>query len=216
MSSKRTPRTRADQKDETRRKLVAAARRVLAARGYEEASVADIAREAGVAHGTLYVHFDGKDAIVGELVADFNARLGAQIAEALAGAEGGSLTATVERAAAAFLAALRADKALVRWAAQHLAPHLGVEALRDGVNPPALAALEAALGALVEARGAKGVAVRPAALGLLALWFRLGLLAVFGPAAEREAIEALLVRMTVGAVEALLAAPVKRGSRKGG
>lgn len=52
----------------TREKLLAAARRLFAARGYEGASVADIAKEAGVTKGALYANFDSKEDLFLEIV----------------------------------------------------------------------------------------------------------------------------------------------------
>ncbi|MDQ2784334.1 MAG: TetR/AcrR family transcriptional regulator [Chloroflexota bacterium] len=52
-SARRRARTRAD--------LIAAARRVFAARGFHDASIADITAAADVAVGTFYVHFRDKD-----------------------------------------------------------------------------------------------------------------------------------------------------------
>ncbi len=46
--------------DETRTQLLAAAMRVVAARGYDGTRVAEIAREAGVTTGAIYNHFDSK------------------------------------------------------------------------------------------------------------------------------------------------------------
>lgn len=46
--------------DETRAKLVDAAARVFELKGYEGATVAEIAREAGATTGAIYTHFDRK------------------------------------------------------------------------------------------------------------------------------------------------------------
>ena len=46
--------------DETRQQLLAAAMRVVGARGYDGTRVAEIAREAGVTTGAIYNHFDSK------------------------------------------------------------------------------------------------------------------------------------------------------------
>lgn len=53
--------TREQSRAETRRRLLEAARRVVAARGYHGASVDDIASEAGYSTGALYSNFDGKE-----------------------------------------------------------------------------------------------------------------------------------------------------------
>src|SRR6266508_2350800 len=47
-------------RDETRRRLVDAAERVLRAKGLARATTKEIAREAGLAEGTLYLHFADK------------------------------------------------------------------------------------------------------------------------------------------------------------
>ena len=46
---------------ESRRKLLAAARELFVERGYEATRPQDIARAAGVANGTFYLHFTGKE-----------------------------------------------------------------------------------------------------------------------------------------------------------
>jgi len=54
--------------DDTRRRVFAAAAELFAVRGYHDVTVAEIARRAGVAKGTFFVHFATKDAVVTELV----------------------------------------------------------------------------------------------------------------------------------------------------
>jgi AcrR family transcriptional regulator len=54
--------------NDTRKRLFAAAVRLFAAHGYADTTVDRIAREAGVAKGTFFVHFATKDAVVTELV----------------------------------------------------------------------------------------------------------------------------------------------------
>jgi AcrR family transcriptional regulator len=55
--------SRREQKAETRNKLVAAGAVVFARSGVQGTRIADIAREADVAMGTLYTHFADKDAL---------------------------------------------------------------------------------------------------------------------------------------------------------
>ena len=63
----------------TRRHLLAAARRVLAERGYAEATIDDVAREAGCSKGAYYFHFASKEevllAVVDDWVRDCSQRL---------------------------------------------------------------------------------------------------------------------------------------------
>jgi AcrR family transcriptional regulator len=55
--------------DDTRARLFAAAAELFAARGYHDTTVDAIAKRAGVAKGTFFVHFSTKGAVILELVA---------------------------------------------------------------------------------------------------------------------------------------------------
>lgn len=59
---------RAEGKARTREAVLSAARTVFAERGYGSASVEEIAREAGVAIGSVYAHFGGKQALFAALI----------------------------------------------------------------------------------------------------------------------------------------------------
>src|SRR3712207_8304727 len=52
---------REERKEETRRELVDSAVKVFAERGFQRASLEEIAREAGYTTGAIYWHFGGKD-----------------------------------------------------------------------------------------------------------------------------------------------------------
>lgn len=65
-------------KDEVEQAIVEAALREFATRGYGSATIAGIARAAGVSTGNVYRYFDGKDALLRRVVpADFPAALSA-------------------------------------------------------------------------------------------------------------------------------------------
>ena len=65
--------------------LLRAAEEVFGERGYHGASVSEICRRAGVAHGTFYRYFANKEEVFLRLVAQLEAGLRARLAEALAG-----------------------------------------------------------------------------------------------------------------------------------
>lgn len=65
---------------ETRDKLVAALERLLKDRAFTDISVAEIAREAGVAVGTVYRRFENKDAFIPVVFDLYRARVEAQAA----------------------------------------------------------------------------------------------------------------------------------------
>jgi AcrR family transcriptional regulator len=57
-------------KTETRRRILEAARRLFADRGYQVSTTRDLAEAAGIANGTLFNYFAGKEAVLASLVAD--------------------------------------------------------------------------------------------------------------------------------------------------
>ena len=138
--SPRAPVTRSEQKAATQRQLLEAARRCFERQGYAGTAIGDIAREAGVAHGTFYVHFESREAVADVLLQGFNDNLSRALVPLLT-ADHGSLEATVREAAKLFLVALDDDRALVRFYAERAASGLPPDALATGINPPALAAL---------------------------------------------------------------------------
>ncbi|MGD0602550.1 MAG: TetR/AcrR family transcriptional regulator [Streptosporangiaceae bacterium] len=68
----------------TRRRLLEAAETVFAELGYHDASIVKITEAAGVAQGTFYLYFSGKQAIFDVLVEDLNRRLRQAMATASA------------------------------------------------------------------------------------------------------------------------------------
>jgi len=87
---------------ETQAAILAAAEGVFAERGLHRARMESIAARAGVAVGTLYNHFQDRDALLSALVRSRRKALLDRVDQALAGAEG----AAFEDELAAFLAAL--------------------------------------------------------------------------------------------------------------
>ena len=60
----------AEEENAKRRQIVKGARAVFLARGFDAASMGDIAKAAGVSKGTLYVYFKDKDELFAEIVHD--------------------------------------------------------------------------------------------------------------------------------------------------
>jgi AcrR family transcriptional regulator len=77
METPATPTTEADEatgqdapESAKRRQIVEGARRVFLSEGFDAASMGEIAREAGVSKGTLYVYFESKEALFAALIAE--------------------------------------------------------------------------------------------------------------------------------------------------
>jgi TetR/AcrR family transcriptional repressor of bet genes len=74
--------------DERRRQIVAALQRVMAERGYEGATIAEIARAADLSPGLLHYHFANKQEILVALVGRLAERVQARFAERVDGGTG--------------------------------------------------------------------------------------------------------------------------------
>jgi AcrR family transcriptional regulator len=75
--------TRAEQQAATRAELVTAAARVFAKRGFYEASVEQIADEAGYSHGAVYSNFASKDELFLAAYADYAALRAREVSQIL-------------------------------------------------------------------------------------------------------------------------------------
>ena len=80
----KTPRTERGRK--TLRRLLEAAASEFGERGFHEAAITGITQRAGVALGTFYTYFDGKEALFRALVRDMSQTTRAHVAEAVRGA----------------------------------------------------------------------------------------------------------------------------------
>ena len=74
-----TVKTVARDPDSKKRLILAAARRMLVKRGFQDIVLDDIAREAGVAKGTLFLHYKSKDELFTAVFADLVDGLGLEL-----------------------------------------------------------------------------------------------------------------------------------------
>ena len=106
--------TQAERRDQTRRRLLAAARKVFGREGYGAATLDAIAEEAGLSRGALYYNFPGgKRDLFLELLAERVAERADAFREALDGGTGADLAGVVqgaERAATGSAAAMRESR----------------------------------------------------------------------------------------------------------
>ena len=84
--------------DATKRRILAAVRDLLVSRGFQDLALDDVAKQAGVAKGTLFLHFADKDALFAAAFADLVDALGLEL-EALprTGVEGKDLLLAAAR-----------------------------------------------------------------------------------------------------------------------
>ena len=93
-------------RDSRREAVVEAAAALFAARGFDGVSMRDIARRAGMLSGSLYYHFDSKEALFAEVHAAAVARVTARLDAALAESEGAPPWTRLEAALRAHLEGL--------------------------------------------------------------------------------------------------------------
>jgi AcrR family transcriptional regulator len=200
------------QKAQTRRALKGAALRCCLEDGWSSTSIGSITRRAGVAHGTFYVHFPSKEALLEELLADFNDELAARLAPLWTDRpdprDAPAFERLVRQTAELFLDHWSENQGFVEAYASRVVGDLTLADLRDGISPPMADLLVRSLGSLTaEPTSREAVPafdVELAAHGLLALWLRVGLRHLFGDTGDRAAAVDCLVRMTLGAIRGLL------------
>jgi AcrR family transcriptional regulator len=187
--------SRKQQKAATRAALKEAARSCFSEKGFAATQVADVSRTAGVAHGTFYVHFASKEALLDELLAEFNDSLVRSLR--LLSTEG-DLRSVLEGATAIFLDHWTTHRAFVEAYVQRLSAGISLDGLRVGINPP----VQDFVALRLSAAGVAERTARLAAQGLLALWMRIGLQFLYGHVSRDEATQTLTL-LTLGAVGAL-------------
>jgi AcrR family transcriptional regulator len=68
-------RKRSEMIEETRGRLIAAARRAFATKGYADSAMEDFTAEVGLTRGALYHHFDGKRGLLEAVIAQIDAEM---------------------------------------------------------------------------------------------------------------------------------------------
>jgi AcrR family transcriptional regulator len=86
MSTPATLGQRTRQREATRRELVDAGLRLVASNGFAATTTASIAHATGKAHGTVFVHFRSREALVAELIAEVGRVMSARLAPLAASA----------------------------------------------------------------------------------------------------------------------------------
>jgi TetR/AcrR family transcriptional regulator, transcriptional repressor of bet genes len=148
--------------EERRQQIVAGLLRVMAERGYDGASVAAIAKAAGLAQGLVHYHFKDKQEILLTLAEQLAARVHERVASRLARVKGGDARARVDAFLDAFLATgADADPAAVAsWVtiSAEAIRQPEVRAIYEKVVRTDLEHLEELVGAVTGKRRARAVA----------------------------------------------------------
>ncbi|MBL7261921.1 TetR/AcrR family transcriptional regulator [Paractinoplanes lichenicola] len=199
-------RTRAQGQEQTHQRLLAAGREVFLRRGFLEATVDDLAAEAGYTRGAVYKHFGGKEGLWHALVDASSAAVTGALTEAVGGA----------RDREELVAALNPGRALedpdaARWAlvSAEAAAALAGRPEHAGRLATAQAALDRELaGLLTEACERLGLRPAVPVPQLVTAWGALGAGLVLRHAADGRTD---VTGIATGILGALLGQPATRG-----
>jgi len=86
--SKTTARNRESQKLETRRRIIDAAIRVFSRDGILASATAEVAKEAGLSHGSVFAHFGTQESLISAVIEDFGESLARRLHELVASGAG--------------------------------------------------------------------------------------------------------------------------------
>jgi AcrR family transcriptional regulator len=166
--------------------------------------VREITKLAGVSHGAFYVHFDGKEGLLDELLVEFNREFGQQVAPIVALGPSVPLHVVVRQIAGVFLDHWLRNRLFIESYVQRVSGDLSLELMRDGVNPTMAQAITGWIDHLAPSRRLRPLEAELLVKGLFAVWFRLGLQYVSRTEVDRDVAIDLLVQMTMGSVSAVL------------
>lgn len=203
--------SRKEKKLATRAAIREAALKCFAKKGFVTTSIADITDAAGVAKGTFYVHYEDKEALLDEVLTEFNDVLAARLQQTIFDSGDRPLESIVRTLAGIYLDHWMSHAAFVRAFAERSTSGLDVSALPFGINPPVRDLLIEALRA--RTGGAHIADPELVVHGLLAMWLRLGLQMIFRPKVDPAHVVDTLVLLTTGALERVLGPQAARGGR---
>ena len=104
----------AEDKSQRRDEIMAAAKEVFARKGFHDTTIADIAKQAGLAYGSIYWYFDSKDELFHALMAVEEGALRSHIAAAVGARQDGDGEAPFRTAVQATFEFVESDKATVK------------------------------------------------------------------------------------------------------
>jgi AcrR family transcriptional regulator len=104
----------AEDKSQRRDEIIAAAKEVFARKGFHDTTIADIAKQSGLAYGSIYWYFDSKDELFHALMAVEEEALRSHVAAAVGARQDGDGEAPFRTAVQATLEFFESDKATVK------------------------------------------------------------------------------------------------------
>jgi AcrR family transcriptional regulator len=184
-------RTQAQRRDDTQRRLVAAARRLFAEKGYAGTGTPEIVAAAGVTRGALYHHFADKQALFRTVVEEEHRLLAMSIAAASEGNEESGPVRSLVAGSEAFIKAMQ-DPGRRRIMLVDAPAVLGRDVVDAIDRQNRLETLVRGLGKAMEADAIKRLPVEPLASLLGAMFDRAALASPEDAASYAKSIKALI------------------------
>ncbi len=221
MNVRRKRESRAEKQAHTRAQLIATAAKVFARRGYNGASVEEIAEEAGYSHGAVYSNFEGKADLFLAVFEEYMAERVGELAETQAGlAEDAPLEARARALADQWMDRLDRDRESVALHMEFIA-HADRDSELAGRFGARSAAMREAVALYIshyqeEAGVELALPADELALVLRALGIGLAVESLVSPDAVRHDLYGDFVELLVGLLREGVSAEPRGGRRRGG
>jgi len=159
--------------------------------------VGQISKEAGVAHGTFYVHFKDKGELLDALLDDFNEELLKKCRPLF---EGVSLSPEktyilIPKLCDLILTHMEQNKSFVSIYVLRMTKGASVKELREGINPKVVGFFSEIMGSIFKLEKFEGIVLIQ---GILALWMRVILQYFDGGPLSRDRTLEILQKSTIG------------------
>ena len=190
--------TREEQKQETYKHLKLSCIDVINDIGIKDIQVKDIIANAGVARGTFYFHFEDKEAILEDILQDYNRFLVKTLSSILKKFNNHGGRKILEQIADEVITFLETNTVFIHVYLEQMTSGKNVKRVRDGVNPE----LESMLTIFfVEQGSCDQTTAKLLTHSLMSMWMRVGLQYTLSSNLSRsKAIEAI-VKISAGAIK---------------
>lgn len=183
--------------------------------GYASTQIAHITEKAGVAKGTFHVHFADKDELLDEVLVEFNDGFVERVRPLCSPENLRQPRELTRQIAEIFLDYWQEHRGFIRAYSEKTAGGVGLQTLQFGLNGWTQVLLSAALMRTAADLGVPLPNLDLVIQGILAMWLRLGLQALFNPSVRRAEVIDTLEKMTTGALAGVLPGLLaEKGSKK--
>ncbi len=189
---------REQQKQETYKHLKSSCIDVINDIGIKDIQVKDIIDNAGVARGTFYFHFEDKEAILEDILQDYNGYLLKTLSRILKDSNGYYGQKILKQIANEVITFLETNTVFIHVYLEQMTSGRNVKRVRDGVNPE----LENMLTIFfIEQGSCDQTTAKLLTHALMSMWMRIGLQYTLSNNLDRnKAIEAI-VKLSAGAIK---------------